>query len=197
MAKTTRRAAKASPKTKTRTSKAKPAARAATRKATKPAKGSYEETAAQMQTLTPYLAVNDAKGAIAWYGKVFGAKPFGGDPMPGPGGKIMHAQLKIGDSLLFVSDIFPQSDLVDATRAGASVNLNYFRRDADKVWARAIENGAKVTMPFADQFWGDQYGRIVDPYGHSWAISKKSKLSKKELAALQEQAMKQMGAQQG
>lgn len=186
---TTRRSTKA----KSKTSKAKTAGRTAARTPAKPKKGTYEETASQMQAITPYLAVNDAKAAIEWYKKVFGAKLFGGDPMLTPDGKIMHAQLKISDSLIFVSDIMPQSDMVDATRAGPSVNLNYFRPNAGHVWERAVENGAKVTMPFADQFWGDQYGRIIDPFGHSWAISRKSKLSKKELAALQEQAMKQMG----
>lgn len=146
----------------------------------------------KLGVVTPYLAVGDASAALDWYKKVFGAKEW--DRMPGPNGKIMHSTIEIGDSMLFVSDIFPQSDMVDPSRAGASVNLHYYRKDADKVWDRALANGAKVTMPFADQFWGDQYGKVLDPFGHSWAISRQSKLSEKELNKLREQAMAQMGA---
>jgi len=186
--KTTRKTAKKTLKT------AKKPTRATARKAKKPSEDLYDVTANAMGTLTPYLALHDAKSAIEWYGKVFGAKLFGGEPMPGPGGKIMHAQLKVGSSLFFVSDIFPESDMVDASRAGASVNLNIFHKDADKMWERAVANGAKVTMPFSDQFWGDKYGRIIDPFGHSWAITRRSKLSKKQLEDLRVKAMAQMGA---
>ncbi|HLE98218.1 MAG TPA: glyoxalase/bleomycin resistance/extradiol dioxygenase family protein [Candidatus Thermoplasmatota archaeon] len=141
------------------------------------------------QAVTPYLAVNDAAAAIQWYKDVFGAKVFSNQPAPG--GKIMHAGLVIGGSHVLLSDIFPGSDLVDATRTGPSVNLHYYRPNAGHVWERAVEEGAKVTMPFVDQFWGDVYGRIIDPFGHSWAISCKSKLSKAELAKLREKQMKE------
>lgn len=144
------------------------------------------------RALTPYLAVNDAAGALAWYKEVFGAKTLG-DVQQGPGGKIMHAALMIGDSQLFLSDIFPGADVVDPARAGASVNLHYYRPNASHVWERAIAKGAKVTMPFEDTFWGDTYGRLRDPFGHSWAIARKSQLSKAELAKLREKAMREFG----
>lgn len=173
------------PKTKSVKGKAAKTAKKARTAAKKPAE-------VRPGALTPYLAVNDANGAIAWYKDVFGAKQ-AGDIMPGPGGKVMHAQLKIGDSLLYLSDIFPDSDMVDPTRAGPSVNLHYYRPNAGHVWERAVEKGAKVTMPFAEMFWGDTYGKIIDPYGHSWAISRKSKLSKKELEALRATQLAQFG----
>lgn len=166
------------PKAKRVSAKAKPKAKAA------PAEP-------KPQTLTPYLAVNDAAGAIEWYKKVFGAKEF--SRQPSPDGKIMHAGLVIGDSQVLLSDIFPGSDLADPTRAGASVNLHVWSPKADKFWANATSNGAKVTMPLADQFWGDRYGKFVDPYGHNWAVSTKSKLSKAQLEKLRVEQMKQWG----
>lgn len=148
--------------------------------------------ASMMGTVTPYLAVNDARGAIAWYKDVFNAKVIG-DIAPA-GDKVMHATLKIGDSLVMMSDIFPGTDMVDAARAGASVNLAYYKADADKIWDRLVAKGAKVTMPYDDQFWGDKFGKVLDPFGHSWSVSRKSKLSKTELEALRVAAMKQFGA---
>lgn len=143
-----------------------------------------------VRALTPYLSVGDAGAAIAWYRKVFGAKlPV--EPMRAPDGKVLHAALLVGDSLLYLSDIFPGADVVDPARVGASVTLTYDRPNAGHVWARAVENGAKVTMPFEDRFWGDVYGKIIDPFGHSWALARRSKLGKKELAALREKAMAQ------
>lgn len=166
------------------------AKKTAARKATKPAP--KKRAPAAPRTLTPYLGVNDAAAAITWYKKAFNAKEE--SRMPGPGNKVMHAELRIGDSLLYLSDIFPQSDMVDPSRTGPTANMHVTSRNIDKLWKNAVENGAKVTMPLADQFWGDRYGRIIDPFGHSWAFSWRSKLSKKELEALRVKAMAEMGA---
>ena len=175
------------------------AAKKSIRKATKKVATKAKKTATKAKravappkprAITPYLAVGNAAEAIAWYRKVFGATQ-AMSPQVGPGGKIMHAHLRIADSDLFLSDIFPGADLVDPARVGASVNLHYYRPNAGHVWERAVANGAKVTMPFADQFWGDTYGKLVDPFGHNWAIARKSSLSKKELEALR---VKQMAA---
>ncbi len=174
---------------KTTARRAKPAAKKAARRSTP-----RNEVANQLRTLTPYLAVNDAAGALDWYKKAFGAKEVSRQPAPGPGNKLMHAHLRIGDSNLFLSDIFPGSDAVDPAKAGASVNLHLWHKDVDKLWKGAIANGAKVTMPLDDMFWGDRYGKIVDPYGHSWALSYRSKLSKAELERKREEAMKSFGA---
>jgi uncharacterized glyoxalase superfamily protein PhnB len=142
------------------------------------------------RTLTPYLAVSDAAAAIEWYKKAFGAKEVTRQPA---GDKIMHAALRIGDSDLYLADIFPGSDLADPSRVGASVNLHLELKDADKVWQTAVTNGAKVSMPLDDMFWGQRYGKLVDPFGHNWALSSKSKLSKAELEKKREQAMREMG----
>ena len=145
------------------------------------------------RTLTPYLAVNDAAGAIEWYRKAFSAKEV--SRQPAPGNKLMHAHLRIGDSDLFLSDIFPGADVQDPSRVGASVTLHLWTRNAEKLWKSAVENGAKVTMPYDDQFWGDTYGKLTDPYGHSWSFSWKSRLSKAELEQKRVEAMKAFGAQ--
>ena len=142
------------------------------------------------RTLTPYLAVNDAAAAIEFYKKAFGAKELSRQPA---GDKIMHAALQIGDSPFFLSDIFPDSDLSDPTRVGASVNLHLDLKDADKLWKTAVANGAKVSMPLDDMFWGQRYGKLVDPFGHNWALAARSKLSKAELEKKREQAMRQFG----
>lgn len=166
------------------------AKKTATRKAATPA------APPAPRALTPYLAVGNATEAIAWYKDVFGAKTVG-EIVPTPGGKVMHARLRIGDSDLFVSDIFPGSEMVDPSRMGPSVNLHYYRPNAGHVWERAVAKGAKVVMPFEDQFWGDVYGKIIDPFGHSWAIARKSRLSKKELEALRVKAMAQFPGGEG
>lgn len=143
-------------------------------------------------TLAPYLAIRDAASAIEWYKKVFGAKET--YRMPSPDGKIMHAHLRIGDSDLFLADLFPGSDLKDPTLAGPTVTLHLEHRNIDKYWANALAHGATVTMPLDDQFWGDRYGKLLDPYGHSWSLAWKSKLSKAELEQKREQAMKEFAA---
>lgn len=161
----------------------------ASRKAATPRNG----TVNQLRTLTPYLAVNDAAGAIDWYKKAFSAKEI--DRQPAPGNKLMHAHLKIGDSDLFLSDIFPDSDVVDPSRAGASVTIHVWTKNVEKFWQNAVANGAKVTMPIDDMFWGDRYGQVADPFGHRWSLSYKSKLPKAVLEAKRVEAMKQFGTQ--
>lgn len=183
------------PKAKTNRAPAKTTAR----RAAKGAKNASRKTAKRAapatpkpQTLTPYVALPNAAEAIDWYRKVFGAKELARHLAPE--GRIMHAALQIGDSQLFLSDIFPGSDMGDPTRTAPTVNLSIWSRNADKWWKNATENGAKVTMPLADQFWGDRYGRFLDPFGHSWAISTKSKLPKAELEKMRVEAMRGFGA---
>jgi uncharacterized glyoxalase superfamily protein PhnB len=83
----------------------------------------------------------------------------------------------------------------DASRVGASASMHLWSRNADKWWKNATSNGAKVTMPMEDQFWGDRYGKLVDPYGHNWSLAWRSKLNAKELEALRVKAMAQFGGQ--
>jgi PhnB protein len=88
-----------------------------------------------------------------------------------PDGKVMHATLKIGDSKLMLADEFPgMGTPAPQTLGGSPVILNIYGENVDALWSNAVAAGAKVTMPLANQFWGDRYGQIVDPFGHSWAL---------------------------
>ena len=121
-------------------------------------------------SITPGLVCRDAARAIDFYKKVFGAVEI--MRMPGPGGMIMHAELKIGDSVIFVNDEFPEMGAVAPDSSGNRYcSLLLYVEDADKTFNRAVETGARVKMPLADQFWGDRYGRIIDPFGHDWGIA--------------------------
>lgn len=121
-------------------------------------------------SITAGLVCRDAARAIDFYKKVFGAVEV--MSMPGPGGKIMHAELKIGDSLFFVNDEFPEMGAVAPDASGNRYcSLYLYVEDADATFNGALAAGASVKMPLADQFWGDRYGRIVDPFGHDWGIA--------------------------
>jgi PhnB protein len=121
-------------------------------------------------TLTPYLAVEDASAAIDFYGRAFGAKER--VRMPGPGGAIMHAELEIGDSLLMLSDPFPQASTTPAKElGGTSVSLMLYVEDTDATYQQAIEAGATSLMEPDDMFWGDRFSSVQDPFGHSWTIA--------------------------
>ena len=143
-------------------------------------------------SVTPYLAVGDAAGAIDWYKRAFGAKEV--NRQLEPTGKIMHASLKIGHSFVMLSDIFPGSDMRDPRSAGPSVNLHILSKDIDKIFESAVKAGAKVTMPLEDQFWGDRYGKLTDPYGHSWGFSWKAKMTAAQMEQKRNEAMAQMAA---
>jgi PhnB protein len=121
-------------------------------------------------TITPYLAVDDAANAIDWYKKAFGAKER--MRMEAPGGKIGHAELEIGDSLVMLSDPFPQASSKPPKQlGGTSGGVFMYSEDVDAVVKKAVDAGATVTMEVADQFWGDRFGTVTDPFGHSWSIA--------------------------
>jgi PhnB protein len=121
-------------------------------------------------TLTPYLAVDDAARAIEYYKKAFGAKER--VRMEAPESKIGHAELEIGDSLVMLSDAFPQSTTRPPNElGGTSASVFMYVKDVDAVVKQAVDAGATITMEVADQFWGDRFGSITDPFGHSWAIA--------------------------
>jgi PhnB protein len=120
--------------------------------------------------ITPYLAVDDAAEAIEYYKKAFGAKERA--RMGAPGGKIGHAELEIGDSLVMLSDPFPQASTRPPKElGGTSVNVFMYATDVDAVVKQAVDAGATVTMEVADQFWGDRLGTVTDPFGHTWSIA--------------------------
>ena len=121
-------------------------------------------------TLTTYLTVDDAAGAIDYYKRAFGAEELG--RMDAPGGKIGHAELQIGDSRLMLADAFPESSTRSPKElGGTSAGVFLYVEDVDAVVQQAVEAGATVTMEVADQFWGDRYGIVQDPFGHNWAMA--------------------------
>jgi len=121
-------------------------------------------------TITPHIVVKGAAKAIDFYKAAFGAEELGRHGMPD--GTIMHALLKIGDSMLMLNDEFPSMGAKGPTSIGGTpVTLNLYVQDADKAWARAVKAGATVKMPIADMFWGDRYGIVADPFGHAWSIA--------------------------
>jgi PhnB protein len=121
-------------------------------------------------TVSPYLAVDDAARAIEYYAKAFGAKEL--MRMDGPGGTIGHAELELGDSRIMLSDPFPQaSTRPPKDLGGTSASVFMYVEDVDAVVKRAVDAGATVTMEVADQFWGDRFGTITDPFGHVWSIA--------------------------
>ena len=122
------------------------------------------------RTLTPNLVFRNASGAIDFYTKVFGAKEL--VRMPGPGGQVMHAELQIGDSKIFLNDTMSKEGLQQP--AAGQTNLAYlhvYLPDVDTVFNRAVTAGARVDMPLQDMFWGDRYGKITDPYGQQWGLA--------------------------
>jgi PhnB protein len=124
-----------------------------------------------MHTMTPYLCVRDSLKAIAFYKKAFGAIAHG-EPLVGPDGKIGHAQIQIGDSVLMLSDEMPAwGNKSPETLGGTTVKLHLYVADADAAFAKAIAAGATVVMPVMDQFYGDRSGRLTDPFGYGWIIS--------------------------
>ncbi|HEX9256152.1 MAG TPA: VOC family protein [Candidatus Angelobacter sp.] len=121
-------------------------------------------------TVTPALVVRDAAKAIDFYKKALGAQEL--VRMPGPDGKIMHAELKIGDSIIFLSDENPQMNVKSPqTLGGSTCTLNVYVPNVDEQFKQAIAAGGKESMPVADQFWGDRYGTLTDPFGYTWGIA--------------------------
>jgi PhnB protein len=133
-------------------------------------------------TVTPSLVVRNAAQAIEFYKKALGAKEL--MRMPSPDGKITHAELQIGDSIIFLSDEFPNMGISKSpqTLGGCTGTLNLYVEDVDTTFQRAIDSGGKAAMPVADMFWGDRYGTFVDPFGHAWGVAThKEDLSEQEI----------------
>jgi len=125
---------------------------------------------AGFHTVTPSLFVRNAEQAIAFYKKALGAEER--MRMASPDGKIGHAELQIGDSVVFLSDENPSYGTKSPeSLGGISGALYLYVEDVDKSFQRAIEAGGKVKMPVADMFWGDRVGNFTDPFGHSWTLS--------------------------
>ncbi|CAM2191776.1 VOC family protein [Paraburkholderia sp. A1RI_3L] len=122
-----------------------------------------------MHTVTPHLICEGAAEAIEFYKKAFGAvEAF---RLDGPNGKIAHACIRIGDSSVMLVDTQPGCSDSPVSLKGSPVTIHLYVEDADAVMDRAAAAGAKVTMPAADMFWGDRYGRLEDPFGHQWSVA--------------------------
>ena len=123
-----------------------------------------------MHTVTPHLCCAGAADAIAFYSRAFGAVEQ--QRLPDPRGKLMHAEIKIGDSTVMLVDEFPEMGMLSPkSLTGSPVIIHLFVEDVDAFVARAVDAGAKVTMPVADMFWGDRYGTLEDPFGHRWSVA--------------------------
>jgi PhnB protein len=124
--------------------------------------------------LVPHLVVNGASKALDWYAKAFGAEEVCRMPAP-DGERLMHAEMKIGDKVVFLCDDFPEycggKSRTPAALGGSTVTIHQYVEDCDAAIARAEKAGASITMPPEDMFWGDRYGSVTDPFGHTWSFA--------------------------
>jgi PhnB protein len=121
-------------------------------------------------TITAHLVIRGADKAIEFYKNGFGAQAQAVHHTPD--GKVMHAELKIGDSTIMLADEFPGMGTCASpqTLGGTTTVLNLYAENIDQLFDRAVKAGATVTMPLSNQFWGDRYGQLKDPFGHAWAL---------------------------
>ncbi len=145
------------------------------------------------RNITPYLIVADGVGAIAFYQRAFGASVL--LRLERPDGKIGHAELAIGDSMIMLADEYPAHEARSpAAYGGSPVSLHLYVEDADAVAARAVAAGAKLVHPVEDKFYGDRLGTIEDPFGHRWSVSTHIEdVSPEEIARRAAKAMQAAG----
>jgi len=121
-------------------------------------------------SVTPYLIVRGGAEAIEFYKKAFGAEER--FRMPGPGGKVMHAEIQIGDSVVMLGDEWPEMGVKSPhSLGGPGVSVMLYVTDVDASFKQATAAGAKAKQPPTDMFWGDRYGKLTDPFGHEWGIA--------------------------
>jgi PhnB protein len=151
-----------------------------------------------LSTVTASVVVDGAAKAIDWYKKVFGASERG-RPHLGPDGKVMHGELQIGSSVIFINDAMAGAPGVvrdGRSLGGSPVALTVYVEDCDPIFKKAMENGSKVMMPIGDQFWGDRWGSFTDPFGLNWSVAtRKEDLTPQEMETRAQDFFKQMAAQ--
>ncbi|MFN0151795.1 MAG: VOC family protein [bacterium] len=154
--------------------------------------GAVSPVPAGFNTVSAHLVIRGAAAAIEFYQKAFGAEVKG--MMPSPDGRVMHAEMRIGDSMIMLNDEFPEMGAQSPSALGGSpVTMHIYVADCDALWNRAVAAGATVRMPLADMFWGDRYGVLADPFGHHWSIgTHKEDLTAEEVGQRAAEAMKQM-----
>ena len=142
-------------------------------------------------SITPHLVIRGAAKAIEFYKQAFGAEALGAMPMPGSD-KIMHALIKIGDSMIMLADDFPEhgSHSPQDSTVPSPVVIHIYTADTDGMFQKAVAAGATVKMPPMDMFWGDRYAQVTDPFGHRWSIGTHVKdVAHEEMEAAAEQSM--------
>jgi len=138
-------------------------------------------------TVTPYLTVEGGLAALEFYERAFGARELRRNVTPD--GKLIHGRVKIGSSIVMLSDHFPGSDLSSPAAIGTTtVTLHVYAKNVDALWDRAVAAGAKVAMPLENQYWGERYGVLIDPFGHRWSLSTPVKMSRAEMEAKRKEA---------
>jgi PhnB protein len=144
-------------------------------------------------TVTPYLVLDKAAEAIDFYKRAFGAQET--VRMADPMGKIMHAELKIGNSMIMLGDEMPGTGARSPhSLGGTSGGIMLYVNDVDATFSQAVSTGAKVEMPLANMFWGDRYGKLTDPFGHSWSLATHIEdVAPADMKRRMEEAMAQMG----
>jgi len=143
-----------------------------------------------MHTVTPHLVCAGATEAIEFYQKAFGATEL--SRVPGENGKLMHASVRIGDSVVMLNEEMPEwGAFGPKSLKGSAVTIHLYVENADAVFGQAVAAGAKITMPLDDMFWGDRYGKVEDPFGHQWSIGTHVRdVTPEEM----QKAMEQMGS---
>jgi PhnB protein len=144
-------------------------------------------------TVTPYLIVKDGASALEFYKKAFGATEKMRMACPSGSGKVMHAEIKVGDSPIMLAGEFPEMNCRSPQSFGGTpVSICLYVEDVDALFKQAVAAGATVTRPLQDQFYGDRSGTVTDPYGHVWTISThKEDVPDEEMHRRMEAAMKQ------
>jgi PhnB protein len=161
---------------------------AAKRRTTRPSARAPPPIPPGFRTITPYLCVDGGAKALEFYVRAFGAKELAREALPD--GKLVHGRIRIGDSIVMLSDAFPGGPTAAPSALGQStVVLHLYSKDVRALWQKATKAGAKVVMPLADQFWGERYGQLQDPFGHVWSLSQQVAMSAAEKDRLQKEAM--------
>jgi len=146
----------------------------------------------RFNTVSAYLIVPNSVEALEFYQRAFNAEPI--YRIPGPGGRTMHAEMRIGDSYVMMADENPRWHLKSPkTLGGCSCSLHLMVDDADALWEQALAAGCQVIEPIDDMFWGDRFGKVVDPYGHNWGIAMhQEELSPEEIVARSQRVFAEM-----
>ena len=163
-------------------------------RAVKPAAKKVAPVPAGYHAVTPYLTVNDGARALDFYKRAFGARETG--RMPGPGGKVMHAEFRIGDSVVMLSDEFPgmSTSKAPTTLGGTTGSLFLYVTDVDAAFRKAVDAGCTSLMPPTDMVWGDRFGKLRDPFGNEWSMAThKEDVPPAQMAERAKAAAAQMG----